>query len=114
MILITGGAGFIGREVTRNLLSKGHQVRLLARNPEGIKSLFPKAEVVWGDITDINSLDKALDGVDTVIHLAGLISYSKRDKDLLHMVNVEGTRNLLAHCGNVNRFVFSSSVSVYG
>lgn len=113
MILVTGGTGFIGQQLVRDLLEKGEYVRLLCRETEQANTLFPRAEIVKGDILDKESLQKALEGVDTVIHLAGLISYSL-PKGELFRVNLEGTKNLLEEAKNINKFLFSSSMSVYG
>ena len=112
MLLITGATGFIGRCLLPSLLKDGHGIRVLSRS--AAQGDFPrKVEVRRGDITDPSSMKGALDDVETVVHLAGLVSYSKPKAELFR-VNVEGTRNLLAECRDVCRFVFPSSVSVYG
>ncbi len=114
MILITGASGFIGKQIAGRLLSKGFPVRILARNKEYIKTLFPGAEIIKGDILDGNSLEKAGKGVEKVIHLAGLASYSDRDKERLYDINVKGTEALLKACRNAEKIIFASSVAVYG
>jgi nucleoside-diphosphate-sugar epimerase len=113
MILVTGGTGFIGRALVGRLLKRGHPVRLLARSREKARSLFPGAEIVKGDILDRDAVKKALRGAGTVIHLAGLISYTL-PKERIFRVNLEGTKTLLEASGNVDKFIFSSSTSVYG
>lgn len=113
MILVTGGTGFLGREVVKQLVKKGHKVRLLTRDPKEAKKIFPRLEMAKGNITDRRSLGPALRGVDTVVHLAGLVSYSKPKAKLMR-VNLEGTKNLLAHCQKVKKFIFSGSVGVMG
>jgi len=113
MILVTGATGFIGKELTQNLLSKGHKVKVLCRDEEKAKEIFPKADVFRGDLSQPETLKSAAKGVETVVHLAGMVSYS-RPREEIFSANVETTRNLLAECRNVKRIVFSSSVSVYG
>jgi dihydroflavonol-4-reductase len=113
MLLITGGTGFVGRNLTNRMIRKGHDVRLLCLPQEKVGGLEKKAEIVRGDITLPDTLRGALKGVDTVVHLAGLVSYTK-PKAALYSVNAAGTKNLIMRCKHVKRFVFTSSVSVYG
>ena len=112
MILITGGTGFIGRQLASDLLKKGLPVRLLVRDPEKARG-FPGAEIVQGDLQDPESLEKACKGVDKVIHLAALISYTKPREELFRG-NVQTTQNLLQACKKARKFIFASSVAVYG
>src|SRR3989338_2802818 len=112
MILVTGGTGFIGQATVRELLAHGHAVRLLARDPERSKALFPTAEVIKGDILD-KDLSPAFEGVNSLIHLAGLISHTLPRKELFR-VNVEGTKNVLSFADGGDKIVFASSVAVYG
>jgi len=112
MILVTGGTGFIGRPLVNSLLKKGHSVRVLTRQPESARILFPKADVLRGDILKTAALKKAVRSVDVVIHLAGLIGYKNKEK--LFQVNCQGTRNLLRCCGGVNKLIYSSTMAVFG
>lgn len=113
MLLVTGATGFIGTNLVESLVRKGHRVRALCRDREKAKLLPEKAEIFIGDVERPQTLAGALDDVDTVIHLAGMVSYSKSREDLFR-ANAIGTKNLLEHCGKVKRFILSSSVSVYG
>ncbi|MCK5547819.1 MAG: NAD(P)-dependent oxidoreductase, partial [Thermoplasmata archaeon] len=115
MLLITGATGFVGSNLTQRLLRKGHDIRMLCLPTEdpGKIAKAKSVEVVYGDITKPETLRNALKGVDTVIHLAGLVSYSK-PKPVLYKVNAVGTKNLLKFCKRVDKIIFSSSVSVYG
>ncbi|RLJ08072.1 MAG: hypothetical protein DRP16_02175 [Candidatus Aenigmatarchaeota archaeon] len=115
MILVTGGTGYIGRNLVEKLLFLGYKVRLLSRNPEITKYMFPEADVVEGDVLKKSNLEIAVSGVSEVIHLAGLVSYTKPKDEIFH-VNVDGTKNLIEVCVElgVKRIIFSSSVSVYG
>ncbi|MBU0953189.1 MAG: NAD-dependent epimerase/dehydratase family protein [Nanoarchaeota archaeon] len=111
MILITGGTGFLGSAVTKQLLVAGKPVRILVRDGIAAKKRFPKVQVIQGDILG-NGLREALKGVTTVIHLAGKVSYTAPKKDLF-TVNVQGTQHLLDACTTVKRFLFAGSVGVY-
>lgn len=116
MILVTGGTGFIGQRLVRNLVRKGRKVRVLARDREKAGKVLPrKAEVVEGDISKPGTLGPALRGVKEVVHLAGMVSYSRPRKELLR-INLEGTLNLLEACrkAGVKRFIFSGSVGAMG
>ncbi|MCD6590724.1 MAG: NAD(P)-dependent oxidoreductase [Candidatus Aenigmarchaeota archaeon] len=113
MLLVTGATGFVGRYVMKKIVSIRDDIRILSRHAELATRLYPDAEIFKGDITDKNSLKGVGKDVDIVIHLAGLVSYSK-PKDVLYKVNIEGTRNILNECKNAKKFIFSSSVSVYG
>ena len=113
MVLITGGNGFIGTALVEKLLSEGHSVSILDRNQSERRN--DKAKVIKGDITDPASLAGAFKGEETVIHLAGMISYSKPREELMR-VNSIGTKNVVEACRStgVDKFILSSSVSVYG
>jgi len=113
MILVTGASGFIGRELVARLSGKKLRVRALVRNREDA-GLFPKGvETFVGDITRPQTLSGAFTDVDTVVHLAGAVSYSM-PKEELFRINAIGTKNLLDFSGSVKKFVLASSVSVYG
>jgi len=72
-VLVTGATGFIGRCLVRRLLSRGHKVRALVRGTSNIQDLDAEAEKATGDMTDTESLQKALRGVDMVYNCAGLL-----------------------------------------
>jgi nucleoside-diphosphate-sugar epimerase len=115
--LVTGGTGFVGSHLVERLLSQGYSVRCLLRYPNKRRWLgnLP-VEVVQGDITVPDSLPKAVEGVDAVIHLAGLTK-AKSPEDFYHF-NGTGTRNLLEACVNAKspprRFVYCSSQAAVG
>jgi len=124
-ILITGGAGFIGRYVARALLARGHKVRVLdsmieqvhgtRARPDGLDA---DAEVVIGDIRDETALLKALKGVDKVVHLAAEVGVgqSMYAVDRYVSVNDYGTAVLFQQLidNPVKRVVVASSMSIYG
>lgn len=112
MILITGATGRLGKSLVPALLEKGYELRILANEGENVG--WNNVKVVRGDINDFQALDKACKNIDTIIHLAGIIDY--HNKQLTDKVNYEGTRNIVnaALKNSVPRFIFMSSVSVYG
>lgn len=113
MILVTGATGFLGKPLTGELIEKGHSVRILCRDAEKGRMLFPKAEIFKADLSDPATLEGAGKNVSMVFHLAGLVSYS-RPRSELFSANVDTTRNLLEVCGKVDRIIFPSSTGVYG
>jgi nucleoside-diphosphate-sugar epimerase len=113
MLLVTGATGFVGSNVLNEIGKSRRDIRILAMDYENAKKMYPKYEIVRGDITNPETLKEVGKDVDVVIHLAGLVSYSK-PRDVLFKINVEGTRNILEACKKADKFIFSSSVSVYG
>ncbi len=120
--LVTGGAGFIGSNICRQLVSQGREVRILDSFATGRRSNLTDMEgdvdVVEGDIRDMDILMDAMKGVRFVLHLGALPSVPRSINDpvMSNEVNVCGTLNALiaARDCEVERFVFSSSSSVYG
>jgi nucleoside-diphosphate-sugar epimerase len=95
--LITGASGFIGMQLARHLLNEGKQIRIYVRRAATVTRLQQQgAQVVTGDLDDIQSLTRAIEGAQTVYHLAGLTS-STQAKRMMH-VNGEGTRNVAKAC----------------
>lgn len=123
-ILVTGGAGFIGSHVVDNLVEKGYEVTVLDNLSTGkVENIRPHIndktiKFVNGDITDANTVKKALQGCNTVIHLAAAVSVLQSIKDplLVSEVNVTGTLNVLNSSvrAKISKFVFASSAAVYG
>lgn len=119
-ILITGGTGFLGAYIIRELIEKKYAVRAIRRTgklPAFIpKEILDRVEWVEGDILDVVSLEEAMHNVDAVIHSAGMISFVKKDHDRMQKINIEGTANVvnIALEKNVNRFVHISSVAALG
>ncbi len=121
LILVTGGAGFIGSHLVEALLARGDRVRVLDGLSSGRREFLPEhdaLELLVGDVRDSQALTLALDGVETVFHEAALRSVPRSVKDpySYHDVNVTGTMRLLlaARDAGVRRLVFASSSSVYG
>jgi len=120
--LVTGGAGFIGSNITEELLRRGHSVRILDNfstgREENIRDLLDGIELIEGDVRDTETVETAVKGVDYVLHQAALASVPRSIDDPIasNQVNVQGTLNLLdaARIHGIKRFVYASSSSVYG
>jgi dihydroflavonol-4-reductase len=113
MILVTGATGHIGNVLVRKLLEQGEKVRALIWRGEDTTPLNGLAvEQVEGDVLDPASLKSAMQGVDTVYHLAGIISIMPGRNPLVWQVNVEGTRNVLeaARRARIRRLIYTSSI----
>jgi nucleoside-diphosphate-sugar epimerase len=116
-ILVTGVTGLVGNLVARRLLADQHQVRALIRDPRKLaQARETYGDAALGDLTNPASLKGAVEGMDVVIHCAGLVGSGRADKESYTRVNVEGTRSLVtaARAAGVKRFVFISTVGVYG
>jgi dihydroflavonol-4-reductase len=119
-ILVTGGTGFLGSYILRRLIEKGHTVRAIRRRnkvPAHIpKNIIEKVEWVEGDVLDVVALEDAMEGIDAVIHAAGLVSFMKKDRREMYKVNVDGTANVvnMALEKKVSRFIHISSVAALG
>jgi nucleoside-diphosphate-sugar epimerase len=117
-ILITGGAGNLGRTLARQLYEEGHGLRIfdLPSANLGFFNGWENTRIFTGDIREPFSMKDALADVDWVYHLAAVLPpASEADKEMTFKVNVEGTRNLLGLCHNhPKKIVFASSISVFG
>lgn len=122
-LLVTGGAGYLGSVLVPMLLDEGYDVVVFDRLLFGRRPLAPVLEhprfrLIEGDVTRIGQFDGFLEGMDAVIHLAGLSNDPTCDlkPDLTRRVNYEATTELARRCARagVRRFLFASSCSVYG
>ncbi len=120
LVLVTGGAGFIGSHLVRGLLEHGDRVRVLDNFSTGNRTNLAgvDVEVVEGELRSYERVHNAVRGADVVFHLGAMGSVPRSVQDPLTStaVNVEGTLNVLlaARDEGVRRVVFSSSTSVYG
>jgi nucleoside-diphosphate-sugar epimerase len=119
LVLVTGGAGFIGSHLVDALLGAGFRVRVIDNFATSTRQYVNRAaELIEGDIRDASSITDAFEGVDTVFHVAALprIPLSIAKPVETHMTNVVGTLNVLiaARDHKVRRVVYSGSSSVYG
>jgi nucleoside-diphosphate-sugar epimerase len=119
-VLVTGGTGFLGAYILKNLIEKGFTVRATRRSaalPFFIPSeILEKVEWVDADVLDVVSLEDALEGVWAVIHAAAIVSFDRKDRDKMYQVNVEGTANVV-NCAvesGVKRLIHVSSVAALG
>ncbi|MCP4499066.1 MAG: NAD-dependent epimerase/dehydratase family protein, partial [Deltaproteobacteria bacterium] len=111
-ILITGGGGFLGKALVRVLLDAGATVRTFARGA------YPELEEwgcehIRGDLTDLQSIDAAVAGMDLVFHVAGIVK-PFGDPAEFDAINIQGTEHVIQACQNhrVHRLVFTSTPSV--
>jgi nucleoside-diphosphate-sugar epimerase len=119
-VLVTGGTGFLGAYVIRQLVEAGWAVRAIRRKaspPAFIPAaIWNRVEWVSGDILDLIGLEEAMEDVDAVVHSAARISFSRHDRHDLYHTNIEGTANVVntALAQNIRRFVHVSSVAALG
>ncbi len=113
LALVTGASGFVGNNVVRQLLAAGRRVRALAgSNRLSLRGL--DIEIVEADVRCVADLERAVQDVDVVYHLAGLVPLdsSPKTQTLLHEINVVGTKNVVQSClkSDVRRLVHCSSI----
>jgi 3beta-hydroxy-Delta5-steroid dehydrogenase / steroid Delta-isomerase len=118
-VMVTGGSGFLGANLVRQLLNRGHWVRSFDRVPSPLPD-HRRLETMQGDVCDVGSVAAAVDGIDTIFHTAALIellggrSVTEDYRRRSLAVNVGGTKSLVhaAQEAGVKRFVYTSSNSV--
>jgi dihydroflavonol-4-reductase len=113
--LVTGGCGFIGRHLVQTLINQDQPVRVLDTNP-GSDLFEGKADVWQGSILDVDQLEKVMQGVSVVYHLAAIPHLWTADQTDYQEVNVKGTEQVLAAAlaAGIERFVYTSSETVLG
>ncbi|MBI3595735.1 MAG: complex I NDUFA9 subunit family protein [Nitrospirae bacterium] len=110
-IFVTGGTGFVGREVVRQLHGVGHKVHCLVRDPERARRLLPAAvELRPGDLTDPSSLSAGVKECQAVVHLVGIIV--EKGRSTFERIHVQGTEDLLkaAAEAGIRRFIHMSAL----
>ncbi len=116
-VLVTGGGGFIGSHVVRQLLAAGNDVRVLHLPKEDLRNIRGlDVERIPGDITDAACVRRAVEGCAHVYHLAAIYALWLPRMQLMHDVNVGGTRNVLDAClrADTEKVVYTSSIAVFG
>ena len=109
-VLVTGATGFVGPAVANAIVDAGHHVRVLERKPGSWQESGIRCqEAVQGDVTDLNSLRQATEGIDVVVHL---VAIRQGKPEQFQRVMIGGTRNLIAASKErgVGRFVLMSAL----
>jgi nucleoside-diphosphate-sugar epimerase len=119
-ILVTGGTGFVGAYIIKELVERGFTVRAIRRGnklPFFIPpDILKQVEWVEGDILDIISVQDAMEGVDGVIHAAGKVSFLNSERNSMYGINIRGTSNMVntsLELG-IRKFIYISSVAAIG
>lgn len=118
-VFVTGGTGFIGGEVVRQLRERGDDVVCLARSPErGAKATELGCQLVSGDLADVDAMRRGMDDCDAVIHAAAMyaVGIPARDRPAMREANVAGTERAMSAAleAEVPRVVYVSTVGVFG
>lgn len=115
--LVTGASGFTGSHLVAALEQRGDTVVALVRKTSNLARLAnSQAQLVYGDITDRQALEKAMTGVDWVFHTAAYVELGLVDAARMARINVEGTRVVLetAKTAGITKMVYCSTIGVYG
>ena len=94
-LFLTGGTGFLGRELLTELHARGHEISALVRSPQRAAGFPADVRPVQGSIEDPESYRRALAGHDALVHAAALVKMWRRDRKDFDRVNVEGTENVI-------------------
>jgi nucleoside-diphosphate-sugar epimerase len=122
-ILVTGGAGFVGSLLVREMLLNGNSVRVLDNLMYTEDSIIPyygadNFQFIHGDIRDKDLCQKAMESIDAVVHLAAIVGdpAARKSPEFTREVNVDGSQNIigLAQENNVEKLIFASTCSNYG
>jgi len=118
-VLVTGGTGFLGSHIVRELHAGGKDVTLFLRDPDKGRAMFrdlgERIHFRKGELTDLTAIDAAMDGVDAIVHTAGHVREWDSYRNF-ETTNVEGTKNVLiaGHDKGIKQFVHISSLGVFG
>lgn len=122
-ILVTGGAGFIGKHLVRYLIERGHMITVFDNFSNSTKSIINQLvdkgiRIIDGDITELQQVLNAIKDCDVVVHLAAKISVKEsiENPSETFRVNVDGTKNVLVSCkeNHIKKIIIASSAAVYG
>ena len=115
-ILVTGGAGLVGKELIKQLLSQGETVRATYNSSSISEISDPNLETVHCDILDIDALAEAMKGIRLVYHCAAIVSFDPKKRQRLYEVNITGTANVVNAClqERITKLLHVSSVAALG
>jgi len=116
-ILVTGGTGFIGTQLVKKLYELGYNLRLLVRETSDVSPFkdMKNIEYIIGDMTELESIDKATDNIDVIFHLAAYVAIWAKDNSIYDDINVTGTKNIAEMALQKNiRFLYVSSFTALG
>ena len=119
-VFVTGGTGFLGAYIIKELIEKNYAVRAIRRSnklPFFIpQNIFDNVEWVDGDVLDVITLEEAMEGSDAVIHAAAKVSFVKKERREMYKTNIEGTANVMntALSLDIKRVVHVSSIAALG
>ncbi len=116
-ILVTGGTGYTGSHLVRRLVNDGYDVRTFVRNPDKFPLLKDiNVEIATGDLRNKDDVNKAMDGVNVVYHIAALFRAENVSREDMFDINAGGAENMLqaAEKQGVKRFVHCSTIGVHG
>ena len=116
MILVTGGAGLLGKELITQLLQAGKQVRAIYNNTKVTDLQSDNLQQLHCNILDVIGLEEAMQGIEQVYHCAALVSFNPKLKQEMYKVNIEGTANVVnaALDAGVKKMLYVSSVAALG
>lgn len=119
MILITGANGLLGSSISKHLVRQGQQVVALIRKSSDISLLDEikdQIELRYGDILNPEEITANLSDVKCIIHCAAIVSFHQKDKEVMDLVNIQGTANMvnIALRNNIEYFIHISSVAALG
>ncbi len=115
-VLITGATGFIGSHLAERLVNEGAPVRVLVRNPDRLRpALRDRVEIIQGDLQQPDRFDLAVKDCEIIFHVAGWVG-SPNSRTAAYAIGVEATTQLAlaARSAGARRFIYTSSVAVYG
>lgn len=118
-ILVTGGTGFLGSYLLRYLVEQGADVRATRRATSSmhlVETIKDKVEWVEADVLDVVALEEAMQGIDCIYHCAAVVSFDPKAAEMLKLINVEGTANVvnMALRTGVKRLLHVSSIAAVG
>lgn len=116
MNVVTGAAGQVGTVLVKKLVEQGHKVKAIVTPHDDLTSIKDyNITIVQGDVRDLDFLIREFTGARKVFHLAGIVSITPGQQELLESVNVQGTKNVIDACiaAKVTRLIYTSSVHAF-